>query len=77
MATVSSLSPLEQERNEFGYNIVEIRGKPLRVIHRPRHVEEAQDSDQTGGTTTTRVFFVHGGGGRGCQFKHQMKALET
>ena len=58
-----ALSPLEEERAEFGYNIEVIRGKSLRVI--------ATDS-----SSSRCVFFFHGGGGRACQFKHQIRALK-
>lgn len=58
------MSPLEQERAEFGYNIEEIRGKSLRIIN------QKSDSDDC-------VFFFHGGGGRACQFKHQIRALTS
>ena len=61
------LTPLEQERKQFGHDLVEVRGKLLRVIHR-------RDDAREGGDEAC-VFFVHGGGGRGCQFKHQMRAL--
>ena len=57
------LTPLEQEREEFGYSLEEIRGKSLRVIHRT-------------GQSDFCVFFLHGGGGRACQFKHQIRALQ-
>ena len=59
-------SPLEEERNELGYNVVEVReGRQLRVVHRPC---EASD---------VCLFFVHGGGGRAGQFKHLIKAFES
>ena len=57
-----SLTPLEEEREQFGRNLVEVRGKLLRVIHRQKRGDESSDG--------ACVFFVHGGGGRGCQFKH-------
>lgn len=60
-----SLSPLEAEREEFGRDLQEIRGYSLRIIHIP----PATDS-------TKCVFFFHGGGGRGCQFKHQIRTLK-
>lgn len=65
MAT-PTLSPLEQERNEFGHNIEEIRDRRLRIIK--RGPEE---------NTDTCLFFVHGGGGRACQFKHQIKLFQS
>ncbi len=58
------LSPLEVERNELGYQLDEFRGKALRVIR--------NDCIRSTGC----IFFVHGGGGRGGQFKHQFKALK-
>ena len=62
------LSPLEQERRYFGYNLEEVRGKPLRVIHLKKDGDEESD---------TCVFFSHGGGGRACQFKYQFKPLQA
>ncbi len=58
------LSPLEVERDELGYRLEEVRGRSLRVIRN-------ESPGSAGG-----VFFVHGGGGRGGQFKHQFKALK-
>lgn len=60
------LSPLDIERNELGYNLEETsEGRFLRIIHKP-----CQDSDVS-------VFFIHGGGGRAGQFKHQIKEFES
>lgn len=59
------LSPLEEERNELGYHVEEVRGKALRVIVRAHPSSERC------------VFLVHGGGGRAGQFKHQIRALEA
>lgn len=59
------LTPLEVERNELGYELDEVRGKVFRVITNDRH------------GSTARIFFVHGGGGRGGQFKHQFKAFRN
>ena len=58
------ISPLEQERNELGYHLEEVRGKYLRVVQR---IDPASEWS---------VFMVHGGGGRAGQFKHLIKALE-
>ncbi len=62
----AQLTPREQERNEFGYEIEQIRDRHLRIIKRT----------SKSNTTDTCVFFVHGGGGRACQFKHQIIALQ-
>ena len=60
------LNPLEVERNELGYQLEEVgKGRFLRVVHKP-----CQSSDVC-------VFFVHGGGGRAGQFKHQIKSFES
>lgn len=58
------ISPLEQERNELGYHLEEVRGKYLRVVQRINPVSEWS------------IFMVHGGGGRAGQFKHLIRALE-
>ena len=59
------LQALEVERNELGYSLEVVRGKSLRVVHRPcSH-------------SNVSLFLVHGGGGRAGQFKHQIKALES
>ena len=64
MATL--LSPLEEERSELGYKLVEVReGRQLRVIHRACDASDVC------------LFFVHGGGGRAGQFKHLIKAFES
>ena len=68
MATVG-LTPLEEERSEFGYYIEQIRFKNLRLIRRAQTSSTGNDSD-------TCIFFVHGGGGRACQFKHQIRTLQ-
>lgn len=66
MATDLGVSPLEIERNELGYNLQVVRlERRLRVIHKP-----CAESDVC-------IFFVHGGGGRAGQFKHQIKILEN
>ena len=62
----SALSPLEQERAEFGYNIEDVRGKALRVIT----INSEPSSSRC-------VFFFHGGGGRACQFKNQIRSLKN
>lgn len=60
------LSPLEEERSELGYKLVEVRdGRQLRVVHR-----QCEASDVC-------LFFVHGGGGRAGQFKHLIKAFQS
>ena len=60
------LSPLEEERNELGYQLVEVReGRHLRVVYRPCNASDVC------------LFFVHGGGGRAGQFKHLIKAFES
>ena len=60
------LSPVEEERNELGYKVVEVReDRPLRVVHRPCDASDVC------------LFFVHGGGGRAGQFKHLIKAFES
>ena len=61
-----SLTPLEVERAEFGCNIEQIRGHGIRIIH-------LLSADLE---NTKCVFFFHGGGGRACQFKHQIRALK-
>lgn len=68
MATVG-LTPLEEERSEFGYYIEQIRFKNIRLIRRAQTSSTGNDSD-------TCIFFVHGGGGRACQFKHQIRTLQ-
>ena len=62
------LSPLEQERYKFGYDIEDIRGRPLRIIKRSKSSGEEESK--------CCIFFVHGGGGRGCQFRHQIAATQ-
>lgn len=65
MAT-GTLSPLEEERSELGYKLVEVRdGRQLRVVYRPCDASDVC------------LFFVHGGGGRAGQFKHLIKAFES
>ena len=64
-AAIIMASPLELERSELGYSLVEIREeRTLRVIHKP-----CPKSDVC-------VFFVHGGGGRAGQFKHLIRKLD-
>lgn len=58
-------SPSEVERQELGYEVEDVRGKSLRVVERA-----CSSSDVC-------LFFVHGGGGRAGQFKHQIKHLES
>ena len=62
---MASPGPAEEERNELGHAVEEVRGKSLRVVER------------TYPSSDLCVFFVHGGGGRAGQFKHQIKALEN
>lgn len=63
---MSGLGPLQLERSELGYNLQLIReDRTLRVIHKPCE------------SSNVCLFFVHGGGGRGGQFKHVIKALEN
>lgn len=57
-------SPSEVEREELGYVLEDVRGKSLRVVKR-----ECSSSDLC-------LLFVHGGGGRAGQFKHQIRQLE-
>ena len=64
--TTTMSSPLEEERAELGYELVEVReGRQLRVVHR-----RCDSSDVC-------FFFVHGGGGRAGQFKHLIKAFQS
>lgn len=58
------LSPSEVEREELGCVMEDVRGKSLRVVERV-----CPSSDIC-------LFFVHGGGGRAGQFKHQIRQLE-
>ena len=54
----------EVEREELGFCLETVRGKSLRVVARAVAGSEVC------------VFFVHGGGGRAGQFKHQIRRLE-
>ena len=63
---MATSNPLEEERSELGFELVEVReGRQLRVVHRPCDASDVC------------LFFVHGGGGRAGQFKHLIKAFES
>ena len=65
-SNITTEHALELERNEIGYNLVEVRkGRKLRIVN-----FEVEESD-------VRVFFVHGGGGRAGQFKHLINSLKS
>ena len=57
-------SPEQTEREELGFALETVRDKSLRVVERV-----CPSSDVC-------LFFVHGGGGRAGQFKHQIKHFE-
>ena len=61
---MAEADPAEAERQELGFYLETVRGKSLRVIERAVPSSELC------------VFFVHGGGGRAGQFKHQIRRLE-
>ena len=63
-SVMANLDPVAVERDELGFSVETIRGKSLRVVVR------------VCSTSEVCVFFVHGGGGRAGQFKHQIRRLE-